>query len=89
MAYGNYGNNNYGSNGYPRRNNNGYQNQNQQQQQPPQQEVPIEDQIAHRLDTFKLILQMAEERGIAKDDLLMGAGLTAWVTSMVGNFNKR
>lgn len=89
-----YGQNNYGNNGYGKKNyggnnygNNNYQ-QPQQQQQPPQPQQTIEEQIAQRLDTFQLILQMAEERGITKDDLLMGAGLTAWVTSMVGNFKR-
>lgn len=51
--------------------------------------VSIEDQIRERLQTFQLILQVAEELGISKDDLLMGQGLTAWVTSMVGNFNRK
>lgn len=51
--------------------------------------VSIEEQIRERLQTFQLILQIAEELGISKDDLLMGQGLTAWVTSMVGNFNRK
>ena len=88
MAYGNYGNNNYRNNGgYQNRGGSGYQNQ----QQPAQTQAPqptLEEQIAQRLDTFKLILDMAEERGIERDTLLMGAGLTAWVTSMVGNFKR-
>ena len=90
MAYGNYGNGNYRNNGgYQNRGGAGYQNQ---QQQPAQQSAApqptLEEQIAQRLDTFKLILDMADERGIERDTLLMGAGLTAWVTSMVGNFKR-
>lgn len=87
MAYGNYGNNNYRSNGGYQRNNN-YQGQQQPAQQSAAPLQTIEEQIAQRLDTFKLILDMAEERGIERDTLLMGAGLTAWVTSMVGNFKR-
>ena len=88
MAYGNYGNGNYRNNGgYQNRGNSGYQNQ-QQPAQAPAPQPTLEEQIAQRLDTFKLILDMAEERGIERDTLLMGAGLTAWVTSMVGNFKR-
>lgn len=88
MAYGNYGNGNYRNNGgYQNRSNSGYQNQ-QQPAQAPAPQPTLEEQIAQRLDTFKLILDMAEERGIERDTLLMGAGLTAWVTSMVGNFKR-
>lgn len=89
MAYGNYGNGNYRNNGgYQNRSNSGYQNQQQQPAQAPAPQPTLEEQIAQRLDTFKLILDMAEERGIERDTLLMGAGLTAWVTSMVGNFKR-
>ena len=88
MAYGNYGNGNYRNNGgYQNRGGSGYQNQ-QQPAQAPAPQPTLEEQIAQRLDTFKLILDMAEERGIERDTLLMGAGLTAWVTSMVGNFKR-
>lgn len=85
MAYGNYGNNrgNYGNNRY--NNNGGFQQQQPAQQQQP--EKTIEEQIAERLDVFQMILQQAEQRGIAKDDLLM-SGVTAWVTSMVTNFRR-
>ena len=89
MAYGNYGNGNYRNNGgYQNRGGAGYQNQQQQPAQAPAPQPTLEEQIAQRLDTFKLILDMAEERGIERDSLLMGAGLTAWVTSMVGNFKR-
>lgn len=86
MAYGNYGNNrgNYGNNRY---NNNGGFQQQQPQQPAPAPEKSIEEQIAERLDVFQMILQQAEQRGIAKDDLLM-SGVTAWVTSMVTNFKR-
>lgn len=89
MAYGNYGSGNYRNNGgYQNRGGAGYQNQQQQPAQAPAPQLTLEEQIAQRLDTFKLILDMAEERGIERDTLLMGAGLTAWVTSMVGNFKR-
>lgn len=89
MAWNNYGNGNYRNDGvYQNRSNSGHQNQQQQPAQAPAPQLPIEEQIAQRLDTFKLILDMAEERGIERDTLLMGAGLTAWVTSMVGNFKR-
>ena len=86
MAYGNYGNNrgNYGNN---RSNNNGGFQQQQPMQQQQQPEKTIEEQITERLDVFQMILQQAEQRGIAKDDLLM-SGVTAWVTSMVTNFKR-
>ncbi len=89
MAYGNYGNGNYRNyGGYQNRGGAGYQNQQQQPAQAPAPQPTLEEQIAQRLDTFKLILDMAEERGIERDTLLMGAGLTAWVTSMIGNFKR-
>lgn len=59
-----------------------FKNQSQQPQ------LSIEEQIAQRLDIYALILRMAEERGIAKDELIMASGLTAWVTSMVVNFKR-
>lgn len=85
MAYGNYSGRNYNNRG--NYGGNGYQQQQPQQPQPPAQEKSIEDQIAERLDVFQMILQQAEQRGIAKDDLLM-SGVTAWVTSMVTNFKR-
>ena len=84
MAYGNYRSNG----GYQNRGGYGYQNQQQQPAQTPAPQPTFEEQIAQRLDMFKLILDMAEERGIERDTLLMGSGLTAWVTSMVGNFKR-
>lgn len=82
-----YGNRQF-NNGYSR-NNQGYQQGNfQQQAQLAPAPIPIEDQIRERLSVFQMILQQAEQMGIPKDELLMASGLTAWVTSMVGNFKR-
>lgn len=69
-----------GSNFSYQRNNTGNQNYSRQQAQPT---MSLEDKIDQRLDLFNLILQKAQEKGIDKDTLLMGQGLSAWVTSML------
>lgn len=91
MAYGNYGGRNYGGRNYNNGGNYSGGNQGYNQAPPPQQEpVPsIDDQIRERLEVFQKILLTAEQMGIPKDELLMASGLTAWVTSMVGNFGRK
>lgn len=84
-----YGNRQF-NNGF--RNNSGYQQQpnySQQQQAPAPTPVPIEEQIRERLSVYQMIISQAEQMGIPKDELLMASGLTAWVTSMIGNFGRK
>ena len=81
--YNNYNNYNNQQRNYGGNNNYSQQQQQQQQLQPVQHSMTIEEQIDKRLDIFALILQKAQEKGIDRDTLLMGQGLTAWVTSML------